>query len=210
MRIGKRLAVMAAASLLTIGVGTFTTTDSAFAVNGGICGSGGNGNCLNAWFGGSAVYIYLPNKSNETFALETVGYCGGQDTVQSMARGDATYCPFKDKSLDTMYRGSYIVQITDGGMCVANESSGNSSAYLGTCANTTNGGGGAQGVIQIAAFANPGCNAVGEGLLVSNYWTNTNNNGTLYGLQGGVPSGNPESLDAINIGCWGGTGWDIP
>jgi hypothetical protein len=215
MRIRKRILAMAAAVLLAVGLSTFMTANPAFAVNGGICGSGGNGNCLNAWFGGPPVYIYLPNKSNEDFYLESVGYCEGGSRVLSTAFNDNENCPFTDADLDEQYWNSPIVQIVYAptSTCVANQTGGDTAAGLNTCANIANGGGGGQGVIQVLA-TDQGCSGSYEGLIINNYWTNVNNGGNgllneIFGLEGGVPSGGSESLASLNIGCWGGTGFIV-
>lgn len=167
MSIKNKIAAAAAVLFLAGGLGVATSAP-AHASSPAICTSGGennNGDCMNAWSGGPAVYAYLPNKSNEIFSFESTSRCGSGYVTSN--------CPFNNHGQDAALGGDQIVEITyGGGGCVA-DASKTGFASLGSCSDS----GGAFGNMYVVAKNNS---------LVDVGWTNQDGNWVqLTSLAGG-------------------------
>ena len=74
-----------AAGLLGLGIAT-GGAGPAFAQQ-QVCGNGGSGYCINAWFGGPPVKMYYGGKSNEDFEfIFNVKECGSGGTTTARPR----------------------------------------------------------------------------------------------------------------------------
>lgn len=107
----------------------------------------------------------------------------GNDTVQSVAAGDSTNCPFTDVHFDDIYHGDYIVEFVynNNGRCVATD--GASNGTLGACGDIF-GNGAANGAFNVLVS----CGGGGWNV-INRYWTNSyGSNGILaYMSSGGNP-----------------------
>jgi hypothetical protein len=160
-------AALAAVGLLT-GLATISSAPAAHAAAAqtyGIYGpplcDSGQPYCMNDWNGNGDVDMYQweSNLYNEEFQLELqIDRCGGAVTPT---------CPFANHSLDAeLYDegGGSVVSIEDlaNGQCVGTATNGE--GLMGTC--PTDGYGGAAGNIFVFTA---------NGVLYSNYWTNSLN-----------------------------------
>ena len=161
-------AALAAVGLL-MGLATISSAPAAHAataqtygiVGPPICDALGQGDCLNDWNGSGDVDMYQweSNLYQEEFQLELQSdRCDGAVTPT---------CPFANHSLDTeLYDegGGSVVSIEDlaNGQCVGTATNGE--GLLGSC--PTDGYGGAAGNIFVYTV---------NGVLYSNYWTNSLN-----------------------------------
>lgn len=193
----RRLLFVAAALLLPLLVGV----PAAQAQSSQVCGNTGTGYCMNAWNGGPSVKMYYGGYSNDNFAATPIFACSGHDTVQSVAAGNSTNCPFTDVHFDDIYHGDYIVEFVynNNGKCVGTDSASNGT--LGACGDIY-GNGAANGAFNVLVnCGGGGWNAINR------YWTNSyGSNGILaYAASGGNP-GLPLILNSRGATCWGGSG----
>ena len=97
-----------------------------------VCTDGGmnnNGDCMNAWNGGSSVYAYAPGSSHENFSYQPDYRCDGSATVSST-------CPFTDHGLDQALLNQSMIMIFYNGNnatgCVS-DAGHQGFAFLGSC-----------------------------------------------------------------------------
>jgi len=149
----RRLMMLAAAAVLAASAGTaatWTPAQAASCPSGetcGVAGYNGNGDAMNAWFGGPNVYAYANGKStNENFLDSTVDRCGGGDKVTST-------CPFTLHSDDSSLLGKRIVQVIYAGgtgSCVGSSDPTQDADLVGCNDPETGTGGGVDTVMVVA------------------------------------------------------------
>jgi hypothetical protein len=160
-----------AAGLLGLGI-AMGGASPAFAQQ-QVCGNGGTGYCINAWFGGPPVKMYNGGKSNEDFEfIFNVKECGSGE-VTSTFYGDPTNCPFSTAELDKQLRGAPIGQLEylPTGQCVG--------TLTGSAAS---GVGGGTGTTQIYW-------AIDHVILINRYWSDYYSSAENESIQCNVTSG---------------------
>ncbi|MBV8937896.1 MAG: hypothetical protein JO095_19130 [Alphaproteobacteria bacterium] len=151
---------------------------------------------------GSSVRMNDPGVSNEDYQLQAVNACGGTDWVH-YAPVDGWNCPFANASLDQAFDHLGIGQLTSStpGLCVSSGPTGR--AVLGTCADPSDGSGGAAGVLQVYSGDSSCLASNGDAYLVNQYWSDSQG-ASAYLISGGAKEARAYFSATAPATCWSG------